>query len=318
MKKYFCVFSFYLFYLIVFYPAFVIGLDKSKVKIKSRINKKEIHIGDIIDYQLNVSIPQNTYLKMTPISENFNDFIVRDYKFLAPKTNKSRIENIIKYQLTIYQVGDFEIPSITINIISNQKEYFFKTKQMNITVNSLLEKIEGSSNQNAIFDIEKNFQTKANIPQRYYLYIFLSIVTFILIISFIILIVVRYYKVKISSYFYRTKTVINKWQKSIQNKPNYFIQREFFYQFSFLVKTFVGSHINVNLTHLTTKEVEKKIIDYIAFDQENRNYFLSILKRCDESKYPRNINEINAEEQLKILNDFKFIIDRIEKVKKNK
>ena len=105
--------------------------------IKTSIDRSTINIGDIITYTIFIEFDKDVKLELPPPGSELGQFDIKDFNITDQKSdNKDIIKKKIEYKITIYELGEFEIPSISINLIDKNNEHH------NLTTEPLLIKVE--------------------------------------------------------------------------------------------------------------------------------------------------------------------------------
>jgi hypothetical protein len=85
------------------------------VSIRSSVDKAEITVGDPITYTLSVTREESVKVDLPHLGINLGGFEIRDYNQQEGKRLKDgRILDRVDYLITIYQTGEFELPSVEV------------------------------------------------------------------------------------------------------------------------------------------------------------------------------------------------------------
>lgn len=125
---------------------FLFGLSKTelnaangKISLEARVDKNKIKIGDLIQYSIIVARDENVNVEMPDLGANLGAFEIRNYNDLDPEKENGEIIQRREYTISTYDVGDYEIPPVTVRY-SVGKDTVWKeltTETIKITVESL-------------------------------------------------------------------------------------------------------------------------------------------------------------------------------------
>ena len=115
-------------------------------KIEAAADKDTVHVGDIIDYSVDIYLPQNAQLKMqSDMQDVLGDFEIKKFseQSLSPKQNKQPQALSIRrnYKLAVYKTGEFAIPAHVVEYKTAEDSDWQKliSEPVSIKVESLLE-----------------------------------------------------------------------------------------------------------------------------------------------------------------------------------
>ncbi len=110
-----------------------------KISLEAKVDKNKIKIGDLIQYSIIVARDENINIEMPDLGANLGAFEIRDYNDLDPEKQNGEIVQRREYTISTYDVGDYEIPPVTVRY-SVGKDTAWKeltTETIKITVESL-------------------------------------------------------------------------------------------------------------------------------------------------------------------------------------
>lgn len=84
------------------------------VSIRSSVDKAKITVGDPITYTLSVTREESVKVDLPQLGINLGGFEIRDYKKEEKRLKDGRILDRVDYLITIYQTGEFELPSVEV------------------------------------------------------------------------------------------------------------------------------------------------------------------------------------------------------------
>jgi hypothetical protein len=131
-----------------------------KISLEAKVDKNKIKIGDLIQYSIIVARDENINIEMPDLGANLGAFEIRDYNDLDPEKQNGEIVQRREYTISTYDVGDYEIPPVTVRY-SVGKDTAWKeltTETIKITVESLKPSEAGDIRDiKAPLEIERNW-----------------------------------------------------------------------------------------------------------------------------------------------------------------
>jgi hypothetical protein len=111
----------------------------SQVTIESRVDRSKILIGDVITYSVIITHAADVKLERPSPGKNLGQFEIRDYKVQEPTRVGEQIVSRTDYQISTFDVGDYEIPSLQVYYRTKQDTtlHELKTEVLKIHVASL-------------------------------------------------------------------------------------------------------------------------------------------------------------------------------------
>lgn len=132
------------------------------VRIEQSVDVSTITIGDRINLDVKIFIPEDYALKEPERTETLGEWSVKDVRSYQDTKDTSKH---IKYTLTAYTTGQITIPELAIKYIDNkQKESEIRTRSVNISIESVISKVKG---QPALRDIAPVMKLK--VPASVYI-----------------------------------------------------------------------------------------------------------------------------------------------------
>lgn len=263
--------------------------------IKTSIDRSTINIGDLITYTIDVEFDKDLKLVLPPPGAELGQFDIKDYGIIDLKSdNKDIIKKKIEYKITVYELGEFEIPALEISLIDKNKG------QHTLTTEPLLIKVEPikklPTDNDDIRDLKKP--------------IFLPTYTIFYILGFLLIMALLYY-----AYQYYEKNLKNikkeiKEDKTIAipedaialNKIKLLGEKEylknmqyknFYFELSEIIREYLNKRYNIITLERTTYEISLDL-KRILPDKELLNEFLDFFNECDMvkfAKYQPTVNE---------------------------
>ena len=107
--------------------------------VESSVDRSTITVGDPITYTLTITRAESVAVEPPEMGINLGQFEIRDYEVLEPRrTEAGTITESYSYVISIYDVGEFEIPPVTVAYSDGQGEtQEVSTQAIRITVNSV-------------------------------------------------------------------------------------------------------------------------------------------------------------------------------------
>lgn len=93
-------------------PAFFTG----EVRVKSRVDKTVITVGEIINYQMEIEFPKGYSVSIPPPGAQLGQFLIRKYDFPEPETKPDRMTRRFNFQITAYVTEELSIPPVPVFI----------------------------------------------------------------------------------------------------------------------------------------------------------------------------------------------------------
>ncbi len=119
--------------------------NSGKIAIQSTVDKSKITIGDVIAYTVTVTHAPNVRVKLPQLAENLGQFEIRDYHVFDPEKQNGVIVNRVRYKISTFEVGKFQIPPIAVqySIPPDTVWHTLKSEAIKIEVESLAPSAEG-------------------------------------------------------------------------------------------------------------------------------------------------------------------------------
>ncbi len=113
------------------------SMNNGSIRIITSIDKKVIHVGDIIHYDLIVEVPENSMVGMPPPGSQLGSFMIRDYHLptdenedeagawerikrslgLFKEEDDKEKQRKFSFEITSYETGDLLIPPVPVIIM---------------------------------------------------------------------------------------------------------------------------------------------------------------------------------------------------------
>jgi len=272
-----------------FFPLLASGMGKTNENIQapsvslSLLTERPLTIGDSIDIAVTVYHGKKEKIEYPRNEEEFNPFILKELRVKKGRTGKGLRRTMIIYTLTLYRTGTFTLKPLRIMI--DGKELF--TKEMKITILSVLpEEI-------------KNPELKEISPPIYAgikpLFILLLISGVCASLALFLYLKYFFKKHKISTPKPKHGiSVVDPFRYSLDQlkelrtgfRKKRLNTREVYFSISYILRFFIGSHLNIHALQMTTRELE----DYLKNKEEYNvptPLLLRILNRSDMVKFAR-------------------------------
>jgi len=111
----------------------------AQVAIESKVDRSKILIGDVITYSVIITHAPDVKLERPSPGKNLGQFEIREYKVQEPTRVGDQIVSRTDYQISTFDVGDYEIPSLQVYYRTPQDTtlHELKTEVIKIRVTSL-------------------------------------------------------------------------------------------------------------------------------------------------------------------------------------
>jgi len=118
---------------------------KGKVSIESSVDRSRITIGDLITYTVKITRDPDVKVELPGLAANLGQFEIRDYKVHEPRKEKGKIIDQFDYIISTFDIGEFEIPPLSIfyTLPGDTIRQELKTQAIKIVVESLKPSEEG-------------------------------------------------------------------------------------------------------------------------------------------------------------------------------
>ena len=109
-------------------------------QLKSSVDSTEIHIGDIVAFSLAIQYPSSAKVAFPPVGNMLGEWTVRNVSNIPARSLSNESQEVgIQIQLAIYKVGEFNIPSMEVELIKNNGEReVLRSEPIKIKVESVL------------------------------------------------------------------------------------------------------------------------------------------------------------------------------------
>ncbi len=116
-----------------------LSIANADIEVESRLDRREILIGDVVRYSVVVTRDQEMVVTMPPLAVNLGQFEIRDYQVHEPVKRGERVVEQTDYLLSTFETGEFVIPALDIlyRMDPDTTGYRLKTEPLTIQVKSL-------------------------------------------------------------------------------------------------------------------------------------------------------------------------------------
>jgi len=113
--------------------------QEGNVSVESRVDRSKITIGDRIKYSIFVTKDENLEVEMPEVGANLGAFEILDYNDPEPQKENGKIQQRREYIISTFDVGEFEIPPVTIRFANKGDTVWqeLTTEKIKIEVESL-------------------------------------------------------------------------------------------------------------------------------------------------------------------------------------
>lgn len=114
------------------------GFEIPTVKVET--DRDIVTVGDLFTLKLEVSYPESLVVKLPGTSSDFGPFEIREHRYEGPdETNSGQLLYRVFFVLTVFQIGELEIPTLTVSYTDSQDvSGEIQTKPVKIKVSSVL------------------------------------------------------------------------------------------------------------------------------------------------------------------------------------
>ena len=259
--------------------------------IKAELDTAITTIGEPVKYSFLIQKPQNKIIKTNKlVLKNSYEIDSLDFEY---------DENFIKktFQVTFWDTGQFALPSLEIEVMSNDSisEYSFSSDSLFVEVISVKSKIP------SLESISSGELLPIRDPVRIKTFPFFIIVS-ILILIIISLLIVKVWSTRLllseeenNNYQIFQDPIsssldkINTLEKDIHLKTDF---KDIYVRISLIIRNFMENHYYVKALEMTTKEINdnKSMID---LNEKNFTELLTILKFSDMVKYAKKKKDLD-------------------------
>lgn len=106
-----------------------------KISLEARVDKNKIKIGDLIQYSIIVTRDENVNVEMPDLGANLGAFEIRDYNDPDPEKRNGEIIQRREYTISTYDIGDYEIPPVTVRYSVDEDSIWKELTTENIKIN---------------------------------------------------------------------------------------------------------------------------------------------------------------------------------------
>lgn len=287
---------------LVFFFLFLVPFSwaaQSKISISSSVDKATIYIGDLITYSVNITHDEDVEVILPSLGENLGGFEIRDYHEFDPRKENDKIVHQVDYIISTFDVGDYEIPPISVGykVPPDTVEKILKTESIKIVVESMKPSEDG--------DI-KEIKPPWEISYNWKPVLVIGIIALFVILFVIALIyVVRKRK--------KGETIIPKklepprppheiaYEELQRLKDSDFLEtgkiKLFYSEISDIIRRYVEGRYQIIAMEMTTTEV----LDQLRTTEIEGNHFelfVRFLESCDLVKFAKYIPGDNENEDI--------------------
>jgi len=254
-------------------------------KIEQKILNKEIFVGDIIDYQIELITENNELVYLNP--PNLSPFeLIKINEDKKEDINTKKTNHKFNLQLSIYKTGEFTIPSFELTYLKNNEQLKLDVLTQKVNVLSVIAQNE------EVKDI-KNLKNNISVKEKTYIIIWIGIAILIILITALIVYVVRY-KLKAKK---SEKIVIKKsaneiaYEKLSKLLAKKYIEnneiKKYYFEISEILREYLGNQFNFESIELTTYELNNKLLNIMEIDRKYLPLITNFLEDTDLVKFSK-------------------------------
>ncbi len=267
------------------------SLASDNIEVSTSVDKNEITVGDIIEYNVTVKFDKDFKLDFPEKGLNLGEFELLDFSKSESEAEGLVVRNYI-YKISIYNTGDFELPFVEFQYIDRDgKEKIKKTeKPCKIKVKSIL-----PEDANDIRDIKSPREFINPFP---YSLVFIIILLVIIILLFIFIGLRIYFTINkrkeiisplLSPEVEAYKALDELVSSDLLNNGEI---KEFYIRLSDIIRRYVERRFNIMTFEKTTEEImaqiERREEERIIIDSLN-----TLLMDFDLVKFAKFIPSMN-------------------------
>ncbi len=139
--------------------------EKPELTVKSSVDKSVITMGEPLIYSLSIEASEDVSVKLPDPGINLGKFEIRDYTAVPPSKIEGYVKYETRYEITLYYVGEYEIPPVQVNYVDAEGE------EKSIRSEPLKIKVTGIAPEDAqdIRDIKNPVLMERDLSKVYYL-----------------------------------------------------------------------------------------------------------------------------------------------------
>jgi hypothetical protein len=117
----------------------LLGAQEGQILVESSVDRATITVGDPVTYTLTITRAESVVVRPPEMGINLGQFEIRDYEIVEPQmTDAGLITERYSFVISVYDVGEFEIPPLTISYTDLQgQQREIRSQAIDITVNSV-------------------------------------------------------------------------------------------------------------------------------------------------------------------------------------
>ena len=254
-------------------------------KIEQKILNKEIFVGDIIDYQIELTTENNELVYLNPPNLSpFEIIKISEDKKEDVKTKKTNHK--FNLQLSIYKTGEFTIPSFELTYLKNNEQFKLDVLTQKVNILSVI------SQNEEVKDV-KNLKNNISVKEKTYIVIWIGIAILFILITILVVYVVRY-KLKAKK---SEKIIIKKsaneiaYEKLSKLLAKKYIEnneiKKYYFEISEILREYLGNRFNFESIELTTYELKNKLLNIMEIDRNYLPLITNFLEDTDLVKFSK-------------------------------
>ncbi len=254
-------------------------------KIEQKILNKEIFVGDIIDYQIELTTENNELVYLNPPNLSpFEIIKISGDKKEDVKTKKTNHK--FNLQLSIYKTGEFTIPSFELTYLKNNEQFKLDVLTQKVNILSVI------SQNEEVKDV-KNLKNNISVKEKTYIVIWIGIAILFILITILVVYVVRY-KLKAKK---SEKIIIKKsaneiaYEKLSKLLAKKYIEnneiKKYYFEISEILREYLGNRFNFESIELTTYELKNKLLNIMEIDRNYLPLITNFLEDTDLVKFSK-------------------------------
>jgi len=296
---FFCIFLFTLFTTQTVFPLQIVSASppqEASVSLESKVDKKEVTIGDPIHYSITATMPKGIKFSLPKWGSNLGKFEIQDYQITGSTEQENQIIRTIDYTIAAYEVGSYHIPPVEIQYKTIEGE------QKKISAEGIDIKVKAVAPEDAaeIKDIKGPLEIKRSWSpyRKIFLWSTLALILMLLIGGGI-----RYYRKK--KIFQDREPELRRpaheiaceelkiiWDTFLENN----LIKEFYLRLSEIIRHYFSRRYQINALEATTEELIWELKNQ-PLHWKHKSLISNFLGDCDLVKFAKYIPKMTETEK---------------------
>ena len=273
--------------------------DDASVMLSSGVDKNRIHLGDLIQYTIQVVHDDSVQVEMPGFAANLGQFEIRNYSLAEPGKAGGKIISEASYTITTFFTGEFEIPPVAVSYTlgSDSTKQILMTEPIKINVESML-----ASEAGDIRDVKDPVEIPRDWWQRLRWPV-LGLLALLLVMA--VIFIIRRYRAGKSILPVRETPARPAHEVAIEALDRLTASdlisrgqiKEFYIEISEIIRQYINDRYFVVALEMTTTEVLCGLMTR-GLGEEIEGHFRTFLNRCDLVKFAKFIPSENQHQEI--------------------